>query len=142
MKFPDWLPVYGDTRYRGPCPAESVEQATAISYIRREWPNAYGVLVLHPRNEGKRNWRQAAKHRAEGMTTGASDIIIPARVPFVCEIKREDHTKSRWEDGQREYLAAALKAGAFVCVALGAEGVKEALNDYQKAICRARRAPA
>ena len=130
MKFPDWLPVYGDTRYRGPCPAESVEQATAISYIRREWPDTYGVLALHPRNEGKRNWRQAAKHRAEGMMTGASDIIIPARVPFVCEIKRLDHTKSSWECGQKEYLAAAQNEGSFACVALGAAGARAALAEW------------
>ena len=130
MKLPDWLQVYGDISYRGPCPTESVEQATAISYIRREWPETYGILVLHPRNEGKRNWRQAAKHRAEGMTTGASDIIIPARVPFVCEVKRLDHTKSSWEEGQPEYLSAALKSGAFACVALGAAGVKLALTEW------------
>lgn len=130
MRFPEWLPVYGDTAYRGPCPTESVEQATAISYIRRGWPDTYGVIVLHPRNEGKRNWRQAAKHRAEGMTTGASDIIIPACVSFVCEVKRQDHTKSRWEDGQREYLEAAHSAGAFACVALGAAGVRLALAEW------------
>ena len=132
MKLPDWLQVYGDISYRGPCPTESVEQATAISYIRREWPETYGILVLHPRNEGKRNWRQAARHRAEGMTPGASDIIIPARVPFVCEVKRLDHTKSSWEEGQPEYLEAALKSGAFACVALGAAGVRLAIAEWQR----------
>ena len=64
------------------------------------------------------------------MTKGASDIIIPGSPAFVCELKRRDHTKSRWEDGQQEYLTAAQDAGAFVCIALGADAAMEAFNDW------------
>ena len=64
------------------------------------------------------------------MTPGASDIIIPASVSFVCELKRKDHTQSKWQDGQIEYLEAANHAGAFVCVALGWEAAWQAFNDW------------
>ena len=64
------------------------------------------------------------------MVKGAADVIIPASPAFVCEIKRRDHTKSQWQDGQQEYLNAAQKAGAFVCVALGADAAWEAFDDW------------
>ena len=124
------VPIYGDTGFRGNCPKEGIEQATAIARIRRKWPYSHGLLVLHPRNEGKRRYDQAAKHRAEGMTAGASDIIIPARVPFVCEVKRRDHTKSAITQEQIDYLNAARLAGCFSCVALGADAVMQALSDW------------
>ena len=73
-------------------------------------------------------FRALARHKAEGMTPGASDIVIPARVSFVCELKRRDRTKSEWQDGQIEYLAAAAAAGAFACVALGAAAAWEAFE--------------
>ena len=70
------------------------------------------------------------KHQAEGMTKGAADIIIPARVAFVCELKRQDHTLSRWQSGQQEYLEAAQAAGAFACVALGAAAAWQAFEEW------------
>jgi len=70
------------------------------------------------------------KQKAEGMTPGASDIVIPASVSFVCEMKRQDHTKSKWQDGQIAYLDAAQRAGAFTCVALGNLGALEAFEAW------------
>src|SRR5699024_8936847 len=88
-------------------------------------------IAVHPRNEGKRTYHQARMQRLEGaLNVGASDVIIPAAPAFVCEIKRRDHTKSRWQEGQQEYLKAAQDAGAFVCVALGADAAIEALQVY------------
>ena len=133
MKFPDWLQVYGDLKYRNKnCPAEQQEQVTFFGWLRAQHPKDYGVLALHVRNEGVRTWGQAAWHKAEGMATGASDIIIPGAPTFVCEMKRKDHTKSRWQDGQLEYLEAAQIAGAFVCVALGYEAAIEAFKTWNK----------
>lgn len=117
------VPVYGDTSWRGNCPREEVEQASFFSRLRREHPDSYGLIALHPRNEGMKRAGQFSsviKHAAEGMTKGAADIIIPGSPAFVCELKRQDHTKSAWQDGQQAYLAAAQDAGAFTCVALGA----------------------
>lgn len=124
------VPVYGDQSFRGKCPTESVEQITFFNRIRKI--PIWGKLALHPRNEGKRHYKQVTKEKAEGMTEGASDIIIPGSPSFVCELKRRDRTKSSWQPGQEEYLEAAQKAGAFACVALGADAAMEALEEWLK----------
>ena len=128
------FPVYGNTSWRGKCPAEAMEQMTFFNTLRREYPVTWGRLALHPRNEGQRKGGQIKamiQHKAEGLTPGASDIIIPARVTFVCELKRRDHTQSKWQDGQIEYLVAAHEAGAFACAALGWEAAWQAFEDWQ-----------
>jgi hypothetical protein len=70
------------------------------------------------------------KEKSEGMTKGAADVIIVGNPAFVCEIKRQNHTKSQWQDGQQEFLHAAKKAGAFTCVALGADAAWGAFHAY------------
>jgi hypothetical protein len=128
MRFPEWLPVYGDQEYRNKkCPVESAEQITFFNTLRRDYPEL-GRIAIHPRNEGKRTANQAQRQKAEGMTPGASDIIIPGSPAFVCELKRQDHTLSAWEPNQLEYLATAQTMGAFVCVALGHKAALEALE--------------
>jgi hypothetical protein len=134
MKLPQNIPLYGDPSYRGPCPIESVEQASFFNRLRRDYPDSYGAIAIHPRNEGlKKNGQFSAviKHAAEGMTKGAADIVIPAAPAFVCELKRQNHVKSQWQDGQLEYLTAAHNAGAFVCVALGAKAAWEAFECWR-----------
>jgi len=131
VKFPDWLPVFGSTDYRNKkCPQESAEQITFFNRLRREYPDSYGLIAVHPRNEGKRMHHQAARQKAEGMATGASDIIIPGCPAFVCELKRKDHTLCRWQDSQLEFLEAAKNNGAFVCVSLGHEAAWEAFLEW------------
>jgi hypothetical protein len=122
------VPVYGNQEWRGKCPSETVEQITFFNRIRKI--PTYGVIAVHPRNEGKRHYKQVSKEKAEGMTKGASDIIIPGNPSFVCELKRRDRTQSSWQDGQKEYLEAAKRAGAFACVALGADAAMEALEEW------------
>jgi len=127
------FPVYGDTAFRGKCHKEELEQVSFFSRIRRKYPDTWGAIALHPRNEGLVRGGQfsgVAKKQAEGQTKGAADIIIPGCPSFVCELKRRDHTISKWQDGQIEYLTAAQTAGAFVCVALGAAAAWEALEDW------------
>lgn len=134
MKFGEFtVPVYGDLSFRGKCPKEEIEQASFFSKLRREYPDTWGVVALHPRNEGLKiggQFSSVIKHQSEGMAKGAADIIIPARVAFVCELKRQDHTLSRWQDGQQEYLAVAQAAGAFACVALGAAAAWQAFQEW------------
>jgi len=135
--LPPGVRVFGDTSWRGKCPPETVEQVTAVAWLRRTYPDTWGALVIHPRNEQQlRGGQHGCFHRqkADGLTKGASDLIIPARVSFVCELKRRDHTQSKWQDGQREYLEAAAMCGAFACVVLGADGVKEAVAAWLASI--------
>jgi len=127
------FPVFGNTDFRGKCPSESAEQITFFNKLRGEYSETWGKLALHPRNEQQLRggqFRGMIKQKAEGMTPGASDVIIPSRVSFVCEIKRQDHTKSKWQPGQIEYLTAAHEAGAFACVALGWQGAWFAFQDW------------
>lgn len=125
------FPVYGDTSFRGKCPTEVMEQVTFFGRLREYYPDTWGRLGLHPRNEGlklKGQFASVSLHKAEGMTPGAADIIIPGRMTFVCELKRRDHTQSAWQEGQIEYLTAAHLCGAFACVALGCNAAWEALE--------------
>ena len=127
------FPVFGDQGFRGKCPLEKVEQVSVVNRIRREYPDTWGLLLLHPRNEGLKERGQFStviKHKAEGMAPGASDLVIPAARALVCEIKRLDHTKSAWQPMQIEYLTAAHNAGAFACVALGALGAWAAFETW------------
>ncbi len=103
---------------------------TFFARLRRAFPDSYGLLALHPRNEGKRTHLQAAKEKSEGMVTGATDIVIPGRPAFVCELKRRDHTLSRLAPEQMAYLRAANAAGAYACIALGVDAAWEAFLDW------------
>lgn len=131
MIFPEWLRVFGDTKYRNKkCPVESAEQITFFNRLRREYPKSYGLIAIHPRNEGRRTHQQTARQKAEGLSSGAADIVIPGNPTFVCEMKRQDHTLCAWEPSQLEYLEAAQNNGAFVCVALGYEAAWEAFLEW------------
>jgi hypothetical protein len=129
MKLPEDIKIYGDTSYRGQCPPETAEQVTFFARIRKKYPD-YGAVAIHPRNEGKRNYLQIASEKAEGLTKGATDIIIPGSPAFVCELKRRDHTKSSIHKEQEEYLYAAKRLGCFVCIALGVDAAEEAFTEY------------
>ena len=75
---------------------------------------------------------QAAKEKSEGMATGASDVIIPGRQTFVCEIKRRDHTLSNLPKVELDYLRACQSAGARVCIALGVDAAWEAFEEWRR----------
>ena len=135
MKFPSFLPVFGDTDFRGECPLEEAEQATFFSQLRKLHPDTYGRLAMHPKNEGKRRgaqFAQLARDKALGMTKSAPDVVLPGAPTLLIEIKRQDHTQSKWQDGQIEYLQTAQSLGCFVAVALGWEGAMEAFELWAK----------
>ena len=126
MKFHPDIQVFGDVKFRGDCPSETLEAITFFAKIRKEYPETFGKIATHIRNEGKRSHQQTSMQKAEGMTTGASDILIPGSPSFCCELKRQDHTKSKWQDGQQKHLLEAQKQGSFVCVALGYKAAYDA----------------
>jgi len=139
-KIPSHIKIYGDQSYRNKkCPHEANEQVTFINRVRAAYPETYGKILLHPKNEGQKKDGQFAsinKDKAMGhLTKGASDIIIPGSPAFVCELKRRDITLREVTDEQIEYLTAAQNVGAFACVALGADAATEAFNDWLN-ICK------
>ena len=129
MNLQNDLKVYGDTSFRGECPKESAEQITFFNWLRKNHPDI-AMAATHVRNEGNRSIQQTMRQKAEGMQAGFADIIIAGCPAFVCELKRKDHTKSRWQKGQQESLMAAQELGAFVCVALGYEAAIEAFTEW------------
>lgn len=134
MKFPEGVMLFGDIRFRGECPVEDLELMSFFNRLRRLYPKTYGAVAIHPRNEGLVRGAQfsaMAKLRAQGMVKGAADIVIPAKVSFVCEMKRMDHTKSTWQTGQQEYLKTCVELGAFTCIALGAIAALEAFEKWR-----------
>ena len=128
------IALYGNQKFRDKkCPRESIEQITFVNAIRAQYPDSYGLILIHPENERKLvngQFSAVSKSRAMGMSPGASDIIIPGNPAFVCEIKRSDRTLSDITKEQLDYLYAAKKAGAFACIALGHEAAMNAFNDW------------
>lgn len=126
----------GDPKYRSKkCPKESLEQITFVNRIRDKYPKTWGILLVHPENEGKVSngeFARLSKSKIMGMSKGAADILIPGMPSFVCEIKRQDRTLSDLSDDQFKYLNAAYAARSFVCIALGADAAENAFNDWLK----------
>ena len=127
------IKVYGNTEFRGDCAKEDAELMTFFNELKRLYPDL-ARIAIHPDNEGLvigTGHLRHAKQKAKGaIKKGAADIVIVGNPTFVCELKRLDHTKSRWQDGQLEFLEYSLKNGAFVCIALGYESALEAVKDW------------
>ena len=120
-----------DSGYRGDCPKEELDQSAFVDYLRKLYPKTYGAVVVHVANEGRRSYAQSNRAKKLGLTVGASDILIPGVVSFVCELKRKDRTKSRVSESQMDYLIAAHKLGSFACLCYGYDAAVEAFNDYK-----------
>lgn len=122
------IKYYGQQE-NGKQPKESAEMITFVNHVRRVYPDSYGKIITHVRNEGKRSIEQTQKQKAEGMTTGASDISIPGCPSFVCEMKSKSKT-AKTSPEQIEYLTIADRCGAFSCVVYGYIGAIEALEEW------------
>ena len=135
MKIPPHIQVFGDVCFMGDCPTEDAELITFFNELAKLYPSLAKVAI-HPDNEGLvlgSGHLHHARQKAKGaIKKGAADIIICGNPTFVCEMKRQDHTKSRWQDGQLEFLEASQKQGAFTCVALGYVAALEAVKDWIK----------
>lgn len=131
MRLPKTIKIYGDTSFRDPqCRRESSEQKDAFGRLKENYPVLYR-LAVHPKNEGERTgWQSTADQQQGALNKGASDIIIPGNPSFVCEIKRKDHTQSKITKDQITYLETAQSMGSFACIALGADAVIAAIDDW------------
>ena len=128
--IPPTIAVWGDIAYRGECEIEWREHAAFVGRVRRTFHATYGALLVHVKNEGLRTDDEARNAKMMGMKAGTPDIIIPAKTPFICEIKRTDSTKSSTTNEQITYLETAQNQGCYVCFALGAEAAWEALEHW------------
>ena len=133
MKIPQDIKVFGDMSFRGDCAKEDLELITFFNQLRIKYPKLAKVAI-HPDNEGLvfgTGFNNHTRQKAKGaIRNGAADIIICGCPTFVCEMKRQDHTKSKWQDGQLDFLQTSQGLGAFVCVALGYEAALEAVNNW------------
>ena len=128
MKFEisNTFEVFGDRTFRGKTVSEDAIQISFVAWVRYNYPSI-APLLMHPKNEGKRTPQQVVhEKKMGGITTGASDVIILGAPSFVLEIKCDDHTKSKWQKGQVDFLNDASSNGCFAAVALGLAACKEA----------------
>lgn len=132
MIFLEGIKVYGDLDYRNKkCPSEDAELETFVNQIRKLYPD-FARVMIHVPNEGKRKGYEVENLKKKGaLNFGASDIIIIGKQSFVMEMKRMDHTLSKWQPGQMAYLKAAKELDSFACVCLGWEAAMMAFNDWR-----------
>jgi len=133
MRLPKTIKIYGDINHRDKdCRKESTEQKEFFGFLKELRP-AYYKVAIHPKNEGKRSYQSATIDGDQGaLNKGASDIVIPAAIAFICEMKRVDHTLSTISKDQIEYLESGQDLGAFACIALGSNAAWQALLDWEK----------
>lgn len=133
MRFPKNITVYGDKSYRNKkCPKEGAEQITFFNELRKLHPEV-AAIACHIKNEGRRTHGQIMHDKANGMVTGAPDIIIPGCPTLLIELKRADHTESTLGKAQVNYLNCAQDHGATVCIALGYKAALEAVEVWKDA---------
>ncbi|WP_288937036.1 hypothetical protein [uncultured Sphingomonas sp.] len=138
MKPLEGIPHFGNLEYRNPkCPKEAAEQVTFFNQLRHHYPDTFGLIAVHNRNEGKKTAAQVVKEKAEGMATGAPDIMIPGNPSFLCELKRTDRTLSTLQPGQEPYLRAAIAAGSYGCIAFGWVAAWEAFEYWRTTLNKA-----
>ena len=130
MKIDPRIKVYGDLYFRDPkTPKEDTEAQTIVNQVRKRYPR---VLFMHVKNEGKKTKAQADFDKSMGMLNGASDFIFLGNPMMCLELKRKDHTLSKWQPNQQEFLIEAQNQGCLCAVAFGWEAGMEAVEDWLK----------
>ena len=127
MKIDKRIRVYGDINYRGDCPKEDAESQTFVNQMRKRFPH---VLFTHIKNEGKKTKAQSDFDKSMGMQNGMPDFILLGVPPLPLEMKRRDHTKSKWQPNQQEILLQLAEQGCMSVVALGWEAAMQAVEDW------------
>lgn len=68
--------------------------------------------------------------KSMGLLGGVSDLVFFGNPMMVMEVKRKDHTLSKWQPYQQEFLIETQKQGVFSCVVLGWEAGLEAVEKW------------
>ena len=130
MKIDPRIKVYGSLDYRNPKTAKEDQEAqTIVNQVRKRYPH---ILFMHIKNEGKKTKAQADFDRSMGMMAGASDFIFLGNPTMCLELKRKDHTLSKWQPNQENFLIEAQQQGCFSVVCFGWEAGMEAIEDWLK----------
>ena len=103
-------------------------QRAVMSYLRVVLPRT--VRAWHTPNGGKRNAREAARLKAQGVMTGVSDILIMwnayGALRMACiELKAPT---GRLSEPQKDFLSFAGGVGCFTFVCRSVDEVKAALG--------------
>lgn len=100
-------------------PSESIEQITFFNQLRKNYPELAKVAI-HIKNEGKKSIGEAMKDKAEGLVSGAPDIMIPGSPTLMIEMKKQSKS-ARVSQNQKDYMNNAVDNGAmcFVCYGWG-----------------------
>ena len=104
--------------------SEHVEQREFVSWVRK---NSHHKIFAIP-NGGHRNIATAAKLKAEGVSSGVPDLLIPALMLFV-EMKKKDEVESKNQVERREYLTSV---GYKSAVCYSADEAKKVFLDVDK----------
>lgn len=116
-------------------PTEADEQKALFElceFHRHRYPQL--DLMFHIPNGGKRDAREAAHFKAQGVKAGVSDIFLP--VPssgyhgLFIEMKRRDGGKL--SEYQKQWIDALKKQGYQAIVCFGAEAAMEVILNYLK----------
>ena len=120
-----------DSGFRGPCNYEDDDAASFFMWVSYHYPE---MNIFHVTNEFKCTKLQGEILNRKGRKKGVSDYLI--LTPFrgygfaVIEAKRRDRTKSKWQEGQREFLNKCASDGGFAAVCYGLDEMKRAFNFY------------
>ena len=118
--------------FRGGYLGEDAGLITFFNQLKLHYPDLYDVAI-HPDNgrliSGTGFNAQSRQKAKRTIRDSASDIIIVGSPTFVYGLKRQDHTKSKWQDGQLGFWNKPKK-DAFVCVAFGYLSALNAVKDY------------
>lgn len=91
-------------------------------------------LAFHPPNGGKRNAREAARFKRQGVKAGVCDIVIPvAKCGYhglFIELKAPKPYKSSVSKKQRDFIAGVNEQGNLGVVRYGFDEVKSTIENY------------
>lgn len=99
--------------------SEHLEQVRLVSWFRKTWPD---VRIFAIPNGGHRGASQGASLKAEGVSAGVPDLVVPAWLLWI-EIKRS--TGGIVSPVQREWIQYLESIGHQVIIGRGFENAKE-----------------
>lgn len=111
---------------------ESELQKSCVRWFGYQYPE-YTLLLFAVPNGGKRNAKEAARLKAEGVRPGVTDLILlvpRGGFPALCiELKTK---RGKASDLQTEWQEAARKAGSKVITIRSIDEFINEINEYLK----------